>query len=168
MINYQIFPQNVEKTEIIKRILDCFSRQYDKISSESHALDSLEVLDVLSNDLISLEFNVQTGNARNDRIFVPVLFSPNNQVKKSFSVNAISSDKKIVIEIEAGRALTNNQFLEDICHTSMMYCVECLILAVRNEYRNSHDYLKILDYLDTLFLNNRIKIPLKSIVLIGY
>jgi hypothetical protein len=49
-----------------------------------------------------------------DKIKVPVLFSLNNRIDKFFDADAVSADGKIVIEVEAGRAYRNNQFLKDI------------------------------------------------------
>ena len=41
-----------------------------------------------------------------------MLFGLNDQIDKSFNADAVSSDGKIVIEVEAGRAVDNNQFLK--------------------------------------------------------
>ncbi len=43
-----------------------------------------------------------------DKIKVPVLFSLNNKIDKSFDADAVSGDGKIVLEVEAGRAYVNN------------------------------------------------------------
>ena len=77
-------------------------------------------------------------------------------------------EHKIVIEIEAGRAYTNHQFLKDIFETSMMVDVDFLVLAVRNLYKGRNDYEKISHWLETLYLTNRIKLDLKGILLVGY
>jgi hypothetical protein len=39
------------------------------------------------------------------------------------------------IEVEAGRAVDNNQFLKDIFQACMMFAVDYLILGVKNYYR---------------------------------
>ena len=46
--------------------------------------------------------------------------------------------------------------------------VDYLVLAVRNIYNNQKDYEIIRDWLDTLFITQRIKFELKGILLIGY
>ena len=92
----------------------------------------------------------------------------NNKIDKFFDADAVSSDETIVLEVEAGRAYVNNQFLKDIFQACMMPRVEYLILAVRNDYRGNDDFSKIFAFLETLYINGRLQLPLKGIVLIGY
>ena len=104
----------------------------------------------------------------NQKINVPVLFGLNNANDKYFNADALSDDGKIVIEVEAGRAVDNNQFLKDIFQACMMFDVEYLIIAVRNNYRGADDFAKIYAFLETMYVSNRIILPLKGILLIGY
>ena len=106
-----------------------------------------------------------------------MLFGKNNNVDKSFFADALSNDGRIVIEVEAGRATENNQFLKDIFEASMMFDVEYLVLAVRNVYRTHADFDIVHTFadfdivhtfLETMYISNRIKLPLKGILLIGY
>lgn len=58
----------------------------------------------------------------------------------------------------------------------MMFDIEYLVIAVLNEYRfNSggkevvgKDYIEVKTFLETLYISNRLKLPLKGILLIGY
>jgi hypothetical protein len=50
----------------------------------------------------------------------------------------------------------------------MMFEVKYLVIAVRNLYRGSDDYSKIYAFLETLYISNRLRLPLKGILLIGY
>lgn len=50
----------------------------------------------------------------------------------------------------------------------MMPSVEYLILTVRNLYHGSDDFHSIFAFIETLYVNGRLKLPLKGIVLIGY
>lgn len=43
---------------------------------------------------------------------MPVLFGVNGKIEKSFGADAYSADTGYVIEVEAGRALINYQFLK--------------------------------------------------------
>ena len=99
---------------------------------------------------------------------MPVLCGINNNIDKYFNADAVSNDGKIVIEVEAGRAINNNQFLKVIFQASMMFNVEYLIIAVRKNYRNNNDFNKIYTFLETLYISNRVHLPLKGILLIGY
>lgn len=76
--------------------------------------------------------------------------------------------KKTVIEIEAGRAVTNYQFLKDLFEACVMVNVEFLVIAVRKVYRNSHDFEKVITFFETLYASNRIALPLNGILVIGY
>jgi hypothetical protein len=80
----------------------------------------------------------------------------------------VSIDGKIVIEVEAGRATDNNQFLKDIFQACMMHEVEYLVIAVRQVYRSQNDFEKIFTFLETLYISNRLRLPLRGILLIGY
>src|SRR5699024_10869374 len=103
-----------------------------------------------------------------DKINVPVLFGLDSGIDKYFNADALSNDGKIVIEVEAGRAVDNNQFLKDIFQACMMYEVECLFIAVRNDYRGGDDFSKIYAFLETLYISSRLHLPLKGILLLGY
>jgi hypothetical protein len=50
----------------------------------------------------------------------------------------------------------------------MMHGVDYLMLAVRNDYRGNDDFSKIFQFFETLYINGRLQLPLKGIVLIGY
>ena len=70
--------------------------------------------------------------------------------------------------MEAGQATENHRFLKDIFEASMMFDVEYLVLAVRNTYRNHKDFERIYTFLETLYISNRLRLPLKGVLLIGY
>ena len=168
MLNYQLFPRSVAITEEIQNIINCFLVEYEKINSSTNNLKSDDVLHIISPHLIKLNFSVETGKSIENKINVPVLFGRNNNIDKCFNADALSNDGRIVIEVEAGRATENNQFLKDLFQACMMFNVEHLVLAVRNEYRNHKDFDIVYTFLETLYISNRIKLPLKSILLIGY
>ena len=175
MINFQFFPRSHGVTPRIREIIECF-KTVDKEKGASVHLKSNDMLALLRPHLEQIGFKVEAGKAKDQQISVPVLFSENDEVDKSFAADALSEDHKIVIEVEAGRAVFNNQFLKDIFQACMMYEVEYLVIAVLNEYtfRSSgkqqvaHDYLTVKTFLETLYISNRLQLPLKGILLIGY
>ena len=172
MINFQLFPRSVAITEEIQRIINCFEKVSDEINSETHIkLASNDVLKLVEPGLQKIGFEVETGKATSQMIKVPVLFGKNNNIDKYFNADALSKDGRIVMEIEAGRAIANNQFLKDIFEASCMFNVEYLVLAVRNIYQplhNSKDFELVYTFLETLYISNRIKLPMKGILLIGF
>ena len=176
MINYQFFPRSHGVTPEIKAIIDSFKKIESQLEDENVRRTSNEVLALVRPHLESIGFAVETGKGKEEKIDVPVLFGENNEVDKSFFADALSSDGKIVIEVEAGRAVKNNQFLKDIFQACMMFEVEYLVIAVLHEYKyNSggkqtigRDYQEIKTFLETLYVSNRLRLPLKGILLIGY
>lgn len=168
MINYQFFPRSQGVNEQIKSVIECFENVSDKIDSENHQLSSNEVLAIVRDDLEKIGFTVETGKSAQQKINVPVLFGLNNSIDKCFNADALSLDGKIVVEVEAGRAVDNNQFLKDIFQACMMHYVEYLVLAVRNTYRGNKDFERVFTFLETLYISNRLQLPLKGILLIGY
>ena len=168
MMQFQFFPRSVGLTEPIETVVECFQKADKDIGSASHKLTSDGVLKVVRPHLLHAGYRVEAGKHRDQKVKVPVLFGLNNTIDKYFDADAISPDGKIVVEIEAGRALDNYQFLKDIFQASLMCGVEYLVIAVRNRYRAQNTFDRISMFLETLYVSNRIRLPLHGILLIGY
>jgi len=167
-MQYQQFPRSRGITKELQNIVKAFKKVDSEICSESHSLVSNEVLAFLCPHLRALGYKVETGKAVEKKIDVPVLFGRDNHIDKSFFADALSADGRIVIEVEAGQAIENHRFLKDIFEASMMFDVEYLVLAVRNKYRSHFDFDRVYQFLETMYISNRIILPLKGIMLIGY
>jgi len=167
-VKYQFFPRSQGITDEINKIIQCFINVEVEINSINNKLNSDEVLEKVAPFLLELGYKVESGKKSADKIRVPVLFGLDNNIDKEFNADALSHDGKIVIEIEAGRALDNNQFLKDIFQACMMFGVEYLVIAVREVYRGRKDFDIIYAFLETLYISNRLHLPLKGILLIGY
>jgi len=175
MINYQFFPRSHGLTQEMRQVVDCFVA-VDAAKQNNLHLSSNDMLALVRPHLERIGFRVESGKKKEEKIDVPVLFGENNTVDKSFFADALSGDGRIVLEVEAGRAVRNNQFLKDIFQACMMFDVEYLCIAVLNEYScNSsgkqllwYDYQEVKTFLETMYVSNRIRLPLKGILLIGY
>jgi hypothetical protein len=165
---YQLFPRSNGLTADLQNVVAAFEQADARISSKHNNLNSNAVLAVLEKPLSELGYLVETGKGKNDKIPVPVLFGTNNQIDKEFNADAYNKTAKIVIEIEAGRATENNQFLKDIFQACMMHEVEWLVIAVREQYRTHKDFEIIFTFLETMYISNRLRLPLHGILLIGY
>lgn len=165
---YQLFPRSFGITEQVEEAIKCFENKFHLIDSHIHNHNSNEVLEIVRDELENIGFKIEKSKKKDDKIRVPVLFGLNNRIDKFFDADGISNDKKIVLEVEAGRAYRNNQFLKDVFQACMMPSVEYLILAVRNTYSGTDDFQSIFAFLETLYVNGRLKLPLKGIALIGY
>ena len=168
MLRFQFFPRSQGITKDIQAVISCFELEYEKIKSPDFDFASNEVLEIVRPHLEKIEFVCERGKSKEKKISIPVLFGSENKIDKAFNADAVSLDGKIVIEIEAGRATENNQFLKDVFQACMMFEVEYLIIVVRNVYRKHKDFEIVHTFLETLYISNRLHLPLKGILLIGY
>ena len=160
--------------ESIKRVLNIFQNHKNEISSFSNdssnegRLSSDDVLKVVESDLEAEGFLVEKSKAKKDKIRMSVHIENEDEAKLFFEVDAWKEEAGIVIEVEAGRALTNHQFLKDVFEAAMMTDVKYLVIAVREVYRGRNDYLQIYEWLKPFYSTQRIKLDLKGLLLIGY
>ena len=176
MLNYQYYPKNNMVTNNLKNIINVFINNYDTISSiDDKKLKSNEVLSVCKDGLKNIGYRVESKEDRT--IQVPVLFGRNNSLEKAFKADAYNEKEKTVIEVEAGRGVMNNQFLKDLFQACMMQDVDYLVIAVRNEYkiktknnreRTNYDFEEVCKFFDALYASDRLQLPLKGILIIGY
>ena len=168
MINFQFYPKNKQITHDLKSVVDVFKANVTKFESPKFTLESNEVLNHVANDLKNIGYRVETSKKSSDKILVPVLYGLNGQMEQRFDADAYNEEKGIVVEVEAGRAVTNYQFLKDLFEACVMSDVNYLVIAVRNEYRNSLDLKKVITFFNTLYASNRLQLPLKGVLIIGY
>lgn len=172
MINWMFFPQTNEISTHLTEIVKAFKNKSEEIDSEKHLgnenLESNKVLEILEPQLTKIGYEVEKSKKAEDKIKMPVLFGKNGKVELNFEVDAFSEQFKTVIEVEAGRAVCNYQFLKDFYESCMMNNVEYFVVAVKNIYRNSNDFEKVCDFFRALYSSNRMTIPLKGILVIGY
>jgi hypothetical protein len=168
MISWQYYPKSTAIPDHLFNIVQVFVKNYDAISSGYHKLSSNEVLSVLYKDLVSVGFNVEKGKKAEDRIEIPVLFGRDGKLEKCFHVDGFHAETGTVIEVEAGRAVDNYQFLKDFFEACVMTSVNYLVLAVRKVYGKQADFEAVVTHFDTLFASGRLKLPLQGILVVGY
>ena len=155
-------------TTHLKDVVDIFVLNQSFISSNDFNLNSNDVLEKISLNLLELNYQVEVSKKAIDKIKVPVLFGMNGKLEKYFDADAYNEELKTVIEVEAGRAVTNYQFLKDLFQACMMHEVDFLVIAVRNIYRTNKDFQSVITFFDTLQASNRLILPLEGILIIGY
>jgi hypothetical protein len=168
MINWQFFPKSRIIPEHLQNVLGVFELNESLISSDVHSYGSNEVLENVRTNLEKLDFQIEKSKKSNDKIKVPVLFGQNGKLEKYFDADGYNKINKTVIEVEAGRAVTNYQFLKDLFQACMMYEVDYLVIAVRKDYRGNPDFQNVITFFDTLYASGRLQLPLKGILIIGY
>lgn len=168
MINWQFFPKSRIIPEHLQNVLGVFELNESLISSKVHNYGSNEVLENVRTNLEKLDFQIEKSKKSSDKIKVPVLFGQNGKLEKYFDADGYNTATKTVIEVEAGRAVTNYQFLKDLFQACMMYEVDYLVIAVRKDYRGNPDFQNVITFFDTLYASGRLQLPLKGILIIGY
>jgi len=168
-IAWQCFPKSKECPRFLLQVLDVFKARITEINSAGHeGQASNDVLAHLREGFEALGFKVETGKGKSEKIKVPVLYGKNGTVEKYFEADAHNPIEKVVIEVEAGRGVTNYQFLKDLFQASVMQDVDHLVIAVRQDYRGSDDFEKVITFMETLYASDRLILPLKAIVIVGY
>lgn len=169
MINWRYYPRNQRLPANFIPIINVFEENEAEISSENNKLSSNAVLKLLRPHFVEIGFIVEASKAKKDRIRVPVLFGERGNEDLAFEADGYWENEKMVLEIEAGRAVDNYQFLKDFFQACMMYNIEYLCIAVRNTYRtNNRDYQKVCKFFDAMYSSRRIQTELKGILIIGY
>ena len=168
-LRWQLFPKGLPAPDHLLAVLGVFQKEFINLNSfENPDQNSNAALGKVAPGLQKLGYLVETGKKASEKVIVPVLFGERGKVTKYFEADAYSKDLKTVMEVEAGRAYANNQFLKDLFQAAVMQDVDYCVIAVRQIYKKTNDFEKILNYLETLFASNRLQIPLKGVLLIGY
>lgn len=165
---WQYFPKSKAMPGRLVDVVTIFQQEHPTIDSEKHRLTSDQVLDALRQGLEGLGFKVEKSKKEEGKIKVPVLFGLRGKLEKSFEADGLHEQSGTVVEIEAGRGVTNYQFLKDIFEASMMHNVNHLVIAVRKVYGKSRDFDRVLTFLDTLYASGRLELPLEGVLLVGY
>ncbi len=167
MVEFQFYPFSVEMPEHLELVIEAFRAVEDAIDSTKNRLPSNEVLAQVCPHL-QPDYLVETGKAHADRVRMPVLYGRNNTPTKTFDADAWCEASRTVLEVEAGRAIVNNQILKDLFEACVMDGVDYLAIAVRRVYARGKDFETAATFLDTLYASGRLALPLKGILLIGY
>jgi hypothetical protein len=168
MIDWQFYPETQPLPEHLVAVVSVLETAAATIGSKSAQLSSNKALSAIAESLTKLGFNVETGAKHAQKIRVPVQFGRRGRAAKTFEVDGYSDATRTVVEIEAGRAVANNQFLKDLFEASVMPSVDYLVIAVRLDYRGGKDFEHVCAFLSSLYRSDRLKLPLKGVLIIGY
>ncbi len=166
-LHWQFYPKSDEAPALVLAVVTAF-KTASGIASVSSKASSNEVLDKVRPGLLKAGFAVESGKKSSEKIKIPVLFGENGSVEKSFDADAYHEEGGFVVEVEAGRGVTNNQFLKDLFQACMMQKVRYLGIAVRQTYNGNKDYEVVRRFFDTLYASQRLKLPLDGVLIVGY
>ena len=109
-LRYQLFPRSVGLSQTNSVLSSkCLNPFHSRIKSPENTLSSDGVLQLVRPGLERLGFRIESAKTKAGKIPVPVLFGVNNRIDRLLSGRA-SGDGRIVLEVEAGRAVINFQF----------------------------------------------------------
>jgi len=134
-------------------------------------LKSDDVLKELSDGLMALGYDVESGKSRSAKIFRPVLFGDSGIPRVSYEVDAFHDELGIALEVEAGRGAANNADYRDILRTALILDAQYLALLMPITYRSTtaiNAYKRTLSQLDAFYASSRLQLPFDGILLIGY
>lgn len=175
---WDYFPRNVRPPTWVQPFVSVVSSVEPQIStiSQTTGLDSNGVLRELAPGLREQGFTVEVGRRAADRIRRPVLFGPNGRATVSYDIDGFNDEHGIVLEVEAGRAASNNAEFRDIVRASLILDANYLALVLPVTYRftsggrpasiPAHERGRKL--FSALYASQRMPLPLRGVLLVGY
>ena len=112
-MKWSYFPRNQRITDDLLKVIDVFNRNNNHINSSEHKLKSDEVLHSIANGLEEIGYSVEKSKRDEDKIKMPVLYGECGKPSLNFEADAFNPSNNIVIEVEAGRAVTNYQLQKE-------------------------------------------------------
>ena len=169
MIRRKFYPPTAPMPKFIETVIsDVFEKNQNYIQSKKYSYKSDKVLAKLQKDFEALGFRTEKNKTNAGKIKISVPSGGNGTTVKPFEVDAYNDAEKTIVEVEAGRAFANNQFLKDFFEAIIIDDIDYLIIAVRNIYRKSKDFEKVIAFFDAMYASSRFNCPLKGLLIIGY
>lgn len=169
-MEFKYFSKKNVSPKILDQVSKIFEAKFDLISSfnddnNEERRKSDDVLKILQTDLENVGFRVEKSKKRKDKIIFNHQFNDESII---FEVDAYHPMYKVAIEVEAGRAWDNKQFLKDIFEAAIIKDIHFLVVAVRLNYRGRNDFEKIYRWLYPMYKSDAISLNFKGLLLIGY
>ncbi len=173
-IEYSYFPVGGRITPTLKKVISAFEKNMMAISTElGNDLPSNRVLEIMLPSLEDIGFSVEDGKKTGQKNILEI-YDEEGMLVKSFNPDAYHPQRKIYIEVEAGRALLNYQFLKDFFESLLASDVDYLVIAVnifdsnKSSSKKRKDFDGIVDYFDVFYATVQFKVPLKGVLIIGF
>ena len=172
--NWQYFPRYAAVPDHLRMTVLAFEETIDVIGTPENQLSSNEVLEAVAERLEKLSYRVERGKSKAEKIYRPVLYGKDGAIDKAFEVDAWSESTGTIVEVEAGRAVINHQFLKDFFEACVIQDAKYLVIAVCKAYKPaslktpSNDFETVTTFMETMFASGRLQIPLTGILIIGY
>jgi hypothetical protein len=166
---WDYFPRNAKPPAWVEPFITNVKTAEPSISTVDRktGLTSDGVLYHLAPGLRELGYAVESGKKATERIRRPVLFGSNGRAEVSYEIDAFHDGHGIVVEVATYR---------DIIRASLIVDAQFLALLLPVAYRHISNgrevsvraYQECLDLLSALYASQRLALPFRGVLLIGY
>jgi hypothetical protein len=127
-VRFTSFPRTEPPPDFIGPIVDVFKKHEAEIGTRClpKGLTSDQVLLTLRDDLVTLEFAIEGGKTKAQKIDRPVFFGENGRPSLRYQIDGYCEKWRCGIEIEAGRAWMGNAVYRDLVQAMVMVHVSHL------------------------------------------
>ena len=99
-----IHPQSLRPPDVVKDVVWAFEQEHpDSVHQDNLKSDDVQLSFVRFSKSVVLRW--KQAKREQTRFFVPVLYGMNGKVEKYFDADAVDRERKLVLEVEAGRAI---------------------------------------------------------------
>ncbi len=170
---WKFYPSRSIAPDWVQGVVGAFATAAPQIDSRSnHGVTSDAALAVLRPALVELGFEIEAGKTAAGKIRRPVLFGENGRALVAYEVDGFHEQLGIALEIEAGRGAAGNADYRDLVRTSLIVDADYLVLGMMLEYKTGtttmRSYERTRDQIDAIYASERLKLPFRGILLIGY
>jgi hypothetical protein len=171
------FPRSNPPPAWATAVAKCFNAAQEHIdTSASNGGQSDAILAHLRLGLEAIGFKVETGKKHAEKLQRPVFFGENGKPSHQYQVDAYHARERILLEVEAGRAIMGNAIYKDIVHMSLIADADYAVIGIPLRYRYKSggkdvagaNYEKAKNILETIWGTDRLKLPFKGMLLVGY
>ena len=173
---WKYYPPRTRPPAWVGSVIAAFAGARDRLDTASIRSTSDAALAELRPALEALEFEVEAGKKKLEKIRRPVLFGEQGHESLAYEVDGFQQEHGIALEVEAGRGARGNAVYRDLVEASLLVDARFLVLAVQSAYRHKtggrdvtvQSYRDARNLLDAIYASNRLQLPLDGILLIGY
>ncbi len=170
---WKFYPSRSPAPDWVSKVVGAFGDVAPQIDSRAnHGVTSDAALAVLRPALVALGFEIEAGKTMAGKIRRPVLFGESGRPLVAYEVDGFHEERGIVLEVEAGRGAAGNADYRDLVRTSLIVDADYLILGMMLEYTSGkttmRSYERTRDQIDAIYASERLKLPFKGILLVGY
>jgi hypothetical protein len=174
---FMYFPRSQPPPEWVEGVASCFRKAQAEIDTSAGKWGVSDVvLGHIRAGLEDIGFQVEGGKRHAQKIHRPVFFGEQGIPSTRYEVDAYHPEKHILLEVEAGRAIMGNALYRDIVHMSLIAGADYAVIGIPLKYTyksggkdvSGANYEKALGILDTVWGTDRLRLPFKGMLLIGF